>query len=435
MSEFTMDRLRENLESLKMKNTLEILDNYLERAVAENLNIVDVLDHIFSEEAKSKRRRAYEKQIQMSGFPIKKTLDDFDFSFQPSIDKRQIDELATMRFLENGENVVFLGPPGVGKTHLASALGLVAAQHRFSTYYVNCHQLIEQLKKAHFENRLPDKLKVLAKYRMLIIDEIGYLPMDIQGANLFFQLMSLNGKYGDYGGYGNYKNYGNYSGYGVSGNAFSQVLQNVSSAKTWGGMKTPMDEIFEEAARETGVDIRLLKAVGKAESGFRESATSRCGAMGVMQLMPGTAKSLGVTDAYDARQNIMGGARYLAKLLKKYDGDTELALAAYNAGSGNVAKYGGIPPFKETQNYVKRVLEYAGEDFNAGQAMVSGENAVSPLVSEVSAQPSADPAVSDIGYTDLCKMMVQMMQLEMQQKLQSILGADTDDNGMSGTVL
>ena len=126
----------------------------------------------------------------MSGFPIKKTLDDFDFSFQPSIDKRQIDELATMRFLENGENVVFLGPPGVGKTHLASALGLVAAQHRFSTYYINCHQLIEQLKKAHFENRLPDKLKVLAKYRMLIIDEIGYLPMDIQGANLFFQLIA-----------------------------------------------------------------------------------------------------------------------------------------------------------------------------------------------------------------------------------------------------
>ena len=172
MSELTMDRLRENLESLKMKNTLEILDNYLERAVADKLNIVEVLDHIFAEEAKSKRKRAYEKQAQMSGFPIKKTLDDFDFSFQPSIDKRQIDELATMRFLENGENVVFLGPPGVGKTHLASSLGLVAAQHRFSTYYINCHQLIEQLKKAHFENRLPDKLKVLAKYRMFIIDEI-----------------------------------------------------------------------------------------------------------------------------------------------------------------------------------------------------------------------------------------------------------------------
>ena len=95
-----------------------------------------------------------------------------------------------MRFLENGKNVVFLGPPGVGKTHLASAFELVAAKHRFSTYYINCHQLIEQLKKAHFENRLPDKLKILSKYRMLISDEIEYLPMDIQWANLFFQLIA-----------------------------------------------------------------------------------------------------------------------------------------------------------------------------------------------------------------------------------------------------
>ena len=95
MSELTMERLRENLESLKMKNTLEILDNYLERAVKDKLNVVEVLDHIFAEEALNKRRRAYEKQVQMSGFPIKKTLDDFDFAFQPSIDKRQIDEFYT----------------------------------------------------------------------------------------------------------------------------------------------------------------------------------------------------------------------------------------------------------------------------------------------------------------------------------------------------
>ena len=190
MSELMMDRIRENLTALKMKNTLLILDNYLERVVKDDLNVVEVLDHIFSEEADSKRRRAYETQLMTSGFPMKKGLNDFDFDFQPSLDKRQIDELATMRFLENGENIVFLGPPGVGKTHLATALGMVAASHRKSTYYVNCHQLIEQLKEAHFENRLPDKLKILGKYTLLIIDEIGYLPMDIQGANLFFQLIA-----------------------------------------------------------------------------------------------------------------------------------------------------------------------------------------------------------------------------------------------------
>ena len=190
MSEFMMERLKENLTALKMKNTLEILDNYLERAVKDDLNVVDVLDHIFEEEALYKRRRAVETQIMTSGFPMKKTLDTFDFSFQPSIDKRQIDELATMRFLESAENIVFLGPSGVGKTHLATALGMAAAYHRWSTYYINCHSLIEQLKKAHYENRLTDKLRILGKYRLLIIDEIGYLPMDIQGANLFFQLIA-----------------------------------------------------------------------------------------------------------------------------------------------------------------------------------------------------------------------------------------------------
>jgi DNA replication protein DnaC len=186
----TRERLRENLESLKMKNTLEILDNYLERAVKDNRNIVEVRDPIFSEEARNKRMRAYEKQIRMSGFPLKKTFDDFDFTFQPSIDKKQIDELATMRFLENGENVVFLGPPGVGKTPLASALGMAAARNRCSTYYIHCHNLIEQLKKAPYENRLPDKLTILGKYKRLIIDEIGYLPMDIPGANPFFPLIA-----------------------------------------------------------------------------------------------------------------------------------------------------------------------------------------------------------------------------------------------------
>lgn len=190
MTEMTMDRIRENLTALKMKHTLDILDNYLERAVKDDLNVVEVLDHILTEEALFKQRRAIETQIMTSGFPMKKKLDDFDFDFQPSIDKRQIEELATMRFLENAENIVFLGPPGVGKTHLATAIGLTAAYHRKSTYYINCHTLIEQLKKAHFENRLPDKLRILGKYRLLVIDEIGYLPMDIQGANLFFQLIA-----------------------------------------------------------------------------------------------------------------------------------------------------------------------------------------------------------------------------------------------------
>ena len=190
MSEIVYERIKENLLSLNMKNTLEIIDNYLERAIADKINIVDVLDHILVQESKAKKSRAVESQIQMSGFPFRKTFDMFDFSFQPSIDKTQIDELCTMRFVENRENVVFLGTPGVGKTHLAVALGILAAQNRYSTYYINCNSLIEQLNKAHFENRLADRLKHFAKYRVLIIDEIGYLPMDMNGANMFFQLIA-----------------------------------------------------------------------------------------------------------------------------------------------------------------------------------------------------------------------------------------------------
>lgn len=124
------------------------------------------------------------------------------------------------------------------------------------------------------------------------------------------------------------------------------------------GESKSMDDIFQQAADKYNVPVELLKAVGKAESNFNAKAVSRCGAQGVMQLMPATAKELGVTDSFDAEQNIMGGAKYISRLLKKYDGNTRLALAAYNAGSGNVAKYHGIPPFEETQNYVKKIMNY-----------------------------------------------------------------------------
>jgi len=120
---------------------------------------------------------------------------------------------------------------------------------------------------------------------------------------------------------------------------------------------TTLDDLFQKAATTYQVPVNLLKAIGLAESSFHVDATSRCGAQGIMQLMPATAKSLGVTDAYDPEQNIMGGAKYISSMLQKYNGDASLALAAYNAGSNSVSKYGGIPPFKETQNYVKTVLK------------------------------------------------------------------------------
>lgn len=151
---------------------------------------------------------------------------------------------------------------------------------------------------------------------------------------------------------------------------FSEVLSeeidssSVSSPDAIGGVsekisyKTDFNEIIDLAAKKYNISSAVIKAVIKAESNFNPTVVSSAGAQGLMQLMPGTARLLGVKDSFDPVQNIDGGVRYLRDMLNKFGGNLELALAAYNAGPGNVTKYGGIPPFDETQNYVKKIMGF-----------------------------------------------------------------------------
>ena len=146
----------------------------------------------------------------------------------------------------------------------------------------------------------------------------------------------------------------------TTGSSFASVLQNVQKQKTMPAGAAKYDAIFEEASRTYGVSKSLLIAVAKAESNFNPNDVSHAGASGIMQLMPGTAKSLGVKNVFDPYENIMGGAKLLRDNIRSF-GSVPLALAAYNAGPGAVKKYNGVPPYKETQNYVKKIMADLGD--------------------------------------------------------------------------
>jgi DNA replication protein DnaC len=190
MNNFSYERLHNNLHYLKLNTIEELLDNCLEIAARDSKTTMEVLDYLFEQEKKHREAAAIERRMKTAAFPVKKLLDEFDFEFQSSIDKKVIEDLATLRFVHNAENIVLLGPPGVGKSHLAIALGIEAVKAGISVHFTNTGNLIERLKIANREGILEKKIRDLMKFKVMIIDEIGYLPFDDEGAHCLFQLIS-----------------------------------------------------------------------------------------------------------------------------------------------------------------------------------------------------------------------------------------------------
>lgn len=182
--------LKKNLRELGFKHMSETMDDYLDECQKGKLSIVEYLLRITENEIAEKEERHIQSCVNTANFPYIKTLEDFDFDFQPTINREQVKGFQDLRFLERNQNIILIGSPGVGKTHIATAIGIEAAKNGKSTYFIPAADLLANLRKARLENRLEERIRQYSRYRLLIIDEVGYLHIDEENTKTFFHLIS-----------------------------------------------------------------------------------------------------------------------------------------------------------------------------------------------------------------------------------------------------
>jgi DNA replication protein DnaC len=185
-----VERLRDQLKTLRLREILSIFEKEAENAAKTKLSYLGFLTKLVEAEMLSQTDRSINRKIQIAKFPRISTLEEFDFSFQPSINDSLVRELATLQFIENKENVIFCGPPGVGKSHLSIALGIKACMAKYRVAFYSAQEITNLLHSSLIENSFTEKIEALARIHLLIIDEVGYMPIDKDKANLFFQLVS-----------------------------------------------------------------------------------------------------------------------------------------------------------------------------------------------------------------------------------------------------